>query len=376
MSIVEPRSHPIRRSNRIDVDRGMTRLGVAARRGALVMALIVAAAGCSPAPVTDAAQRRAVAISTLPQFQEPPGWRWGSLVNADGARLRFGWTDPAAAIRGVVVLVPSFQAPAEEYFETARDLRNHGFAVWILDRRGQGGSDRWPGADQRGHLGGGLREVRDLRQFTLLAVDRYQRTPAYLVGESLGGLIGLRLLHDSPGLFAAAAFSSPGIDFQTNGVPRAILKGLTASACAIGLCAHYAPTQNDWGFDAKAGGPADPTKDDPTRALAIEGRLLAHPELREGGATNGFVRTLFEEAETEESPGWPEGIRTPVLFGYTPADRISRADVIQWVCRRMPRCTLARFTTSGHALFSDADRTRGVWMRQLESFLDQWPPRG
>jgi alpha-beta hydrolase superfamily lysophospholipase len=216
---------------------------------------------------------------------------------------------------------------------------------------------------------GGLREVRDLRQFTVLAVARYPHIPAYLIGESLGGLVGLRLLHDSPRLYVAAAFSSPGIDFQTNGVPKILYRVLTASTCGLGLCEHYAITQHDWQFDANAGAPTDPAKDDPERALAAQARLLTHPELREGGATNGFVRTLLEEADTEEGANWPEQLSTPVLFGYTPTDRIARADIIQSVCRRMPHCTLARFVTSGHALFSDADNTRDAWMLQLEAFL-------
>jgi alpha-beta hydrolase superfamily lysophospholipase len=80
-----------------------------------------------------------------------------------------------------------------------------------------------------------------LRQFTLLALARYPNAPAYLLGESFGGLVGLRLLHDSPALFTAAAFSSPGIDFQTNGVPRGILKMRHDAVVLVrpmqGLCA-------------------------------------------------------------------------------------------------------------------------------------------
>jgi lysophospholipase len=342
------------------------------RTVAVLVVTSLAVVGCARTPTVDtAAQSRAVAISNQPRFRAPPGWTWGSLVNADGARLRFGWTDPATPLRGVIVFAPSFQAPLEEYFETARDLEQEGYAVWIMDRRGQGGSDRWPGAGQRAYLEGGWREVRDLRQFTLLARARYPNAPAYLLGESFGALVGLRLLHDSPELFASAAFSSPGIDFHTNGVPRGVLRAVTTLSCWVGRCKDYAPTQHDWRFDANAGGPSDPYKDDPERALAEEGWLLSRPELREGDATNGFVNTLFEEARTEEAAGWPEAIRTPVLFGYTPKDRVSRTDVMQSVCHRIPHCTLARFTSTGHGLFNDADDTRSVWMRQLESFLVQ-----
>jgi lysophospholipase len=359
--------------NSIDSGREVPALLRVAGRILVMMfgfAAITALSSCSRKPDTTAAKQRAVVILSQARFQEPAGWTWGTLVNADGAHLRFGWTNPIGAVRGVIIVAPSFQAPTEQYFETMRELSGEGFAVWIMDRRGQGGSERWPRAENRAFLMGGLREVRDLRQFNHLAVDRYPGTPAYLVGESLGGLVGLRLLHDSPELFTAAAFSSPGIDFQTNGVPKSLYRALTAITCALRLCERYAVTQHDWEFDANAGGPTDPAKDDPERAFAAQARLLTHPELREGGATNGFVKTLLEEADTEESADWAERISTPVLFGYTPTDRIARADIIESVCWRMPRCTLAKFETSGHALFSDADSTRRPWMLQLESFLE------
>lgn len=348
----------------------MLKIGMA--RASLVAATIAvfgAAASASTASVT--AQKRAIAISRLPRFQPPTGWAWGTMTNADGAHLRYGWVNSAKPLRGVIVLAPSFQAPAEEYFETARDFSRNGFAVWILDRRGQGGSDRWPGAERSAYNEGAQRESRDLRQFALEAEAHYPHIPAYLVGESFGGLIGLKVLHDSPGLFAAGVFSSPGIDFHTNGVPRALLWALTMSACGLGFSKYYAPTQHDWEFDADPGGASDPVRNDAQRALAEEGWQLTEPKLREGGATYGWVKMLFEEAAVEEGAGWPESIRTPVLFGYTPMDRIARADVIQSVCGRMPRCRLAKFAVSGHALFTDADSTRNPWMRRIESFLDQ-----
>lgn len=321
----------------------------------------------------DMAQVRAIAISKQARFQAPDGWTWRVLVNADGAHLRYGWTTPPGRLRGVIVVAPSFQAPAEEYFEMARDFRSHGYAVWILDRRGQGASDRWPGAEARAHLEGAEREVRDLRQFSNLAFTTSQDAPHFLIGESFGGLIGLRLLHDSPELFTAAAFSSPGIDFQTNGVPREVLKNAVVSACDAGRCKEYAPTQKDWAFDPNPGATSDAVRDDAERGFAEEGVLLMEPKLREGGATNGFVTTLFEEADREEAPGWPEKVSVPTLFGYTPKDRISRPDVMQAVCRRMPHCELMRFDSSGHALFTDSDTTREPWMKKILLFFNNRP---
>jgi lysophospholipase len=303
------------------------------------------------------------------RFQAPDGWRWGTMKNADGARLRYGWVDPPGGARGAVVLAPSFQSTSEQYFETARELVRAGFAVWILDRRGQGGSDGWPNARRRAHLEGVTREVRDLRQFADLAADHETGRPLFLVGESLGGVIGLHLLHDDPGRFSAAAFSSPGINFQTGGTPRWLARVATYSQSVLGMKAAYAPGQHDWRFNPLAGGPSDPAKDEPDRALAAQAFLQLHPSQIEDGPTNGFVRSLFEEADLEQSAGWATAIRTPFLIGFTPLDQIADPSAIQAFCKAAKPCQLERFDGARHALFSDSDPTRSRWLASLINFL-------
>ena len=77
--------------------------------------------------------------------------RWGGLVtdlqmrvfDADGVSLRYAyWPRPAARTRGTVCVFPGRTEKIEKYFETAEDLRGRGFAVAVLDWRGQGGSQR------------------------------------------------------------------------------------------------------------------------------------------------------------------------------------------------------------------------------------------
>lgn len=307
---------------------------------------------------------------TQARFLAPSGWQWNTLTNADGARLRYGWAQPPKRARGLIVFAPSFQAPAEQYFETFHGLLDAGFAIWVLDRRGQGGSDRWPHMGQRAYLDGGWREVRDLRQFSLVAHEHSKDLPMFLVGESLGGLFGLRLLHDDPELFAAAVFSSPAIDFKTGNIKRSRARWATFLLCRLGFERSYAFNQHDWKFDSTAGGASDPAKNDPDRALAAQALLLRDPTLREGGATNGFVRTLFEEADLEQDSRWASGIRTPVLFGVTIDDQIARPEVMLSTCHAMPQCSIARFDGAPHSLFSDADAVRARWLANLSAFLD------
>ena len=64
------------------------------------------------------------------------------LKTPDGVSLRFARFAPPAGRRGTVCIFPGRTEWIEKYFETVRDLRNRGFAVALLDWRGQGLSDR------------------------------------------------------------------------------------------------------------------------------------------------------------------------------------------------------------------------------------------
>ena len=101
-----------------------------------------------------------------PRFEEPDGFAWGSFVNDDGANIRYGHIAPKEDPRGVMVLLPGFKEPIEKYFEVIRDMTERGYAVWIMDWRGQGGSDHYLQDDpQKAHSEGFDAQVRDLDKF-------------------------------------------------------------------------------------------------------------------------------------------------------------------------------------------------------------------
>ena len=197
----------------------------------LVAVLGIALAGCSgprsdPASI-EAASKYAVSLLSENRFQAPVGWRWGTFVNADGARLRYGWAEPQGNRKGLIVLLPAYQTTAEALFETSRDLLNAGYAIWVLDRRGQGGSDRWLENPQKNYSIGVEHDEHDVEQFVLQVVHGEPNDAHFLVGESLGGHIGFRVLHDYPGYFQAAAFSSPSIAFHTGKFPEWLVRAIT-----------------------------------------------------------------------------------------------------------------------------------------------------
>lgn len=333
---------------------------------------LVSLIGVSHADTTSAANFRkaedhAVFLLKEPRFQPPNGWHWGTLRNADGARLRYGWCETGGSPHGTVVLLPGFQSPIEGFYETARDFRRLGFDVWMFDWRGQGGSDRWLPNRQMTNSTGFDHDERDLVQFLSQIVR--ERGPLFLVGESFGGHIGLRLLHDHPNIVSAAAFSSPAIAFHTGTTAPWLVRLSAWGAVTLGYGDRYAINQSDWLFDPGAGGPKDDTSDDRDRALAAQAWLLTNPQLRQGGATWAYVDEFYGSSDMEMAPGWMGTIKTPVIIGEVDNDMIAIAPLMTISCREMKNCSLRVFSHTKHALFKDRDAVRGTFIAAIARFF-------
>ena len=83
----------------------------------------------------------------------PSGAIAGLFQGYDGAPLRYArWTETTGTGRGTVVIISGRTEFIEKYFETIADLRRRGFAVAIMDLRGQGGSKRLLDNPLKGHV--------------------------------------------------------------------------------------------------------------------------------------------------------------------------------------------------------------------------------
>ena len=77
-------------------------------------------------------------LVSIPANPVPEGAVTGTLKTKDGVNLRFTRWHPPPGRKGTVVLMQGRAEFIEKYFETVRDLRARGFAVAMIDWRGQG----------------------------------------------------------------------------------------------------------------------------------------------------------------------------------------------------------------------------------------------
>ncbi len=97
-----------------------------------------------------------------------------------------------ASGRPLAVLLPGAGADHLSLSLQARHLAGRGFAVWVLNARGVGGSD--PGPPASG--------VLDLAQDALAVLDQLGEGPAVLLGQSLGSAVAQEMALSRPGRFS------------------------------------------------------------------------------------------------------------------------------------------------------------------------------
>lgn len=129
------------------------------------------------------------------------------VVAADGAALPLSVWRPQGEVRAVVLALHGFNDYRQAFADVGPFLARRGIVTYAYDQRGFGrtaGRGLWP---CKGRL------VEDARSVAALLREAYPGRPLYLLGESMGGAVAMRLLAETPAaadgavLVAAAVWS-------------------------------------------------------------------------------------------------------------------------------------------------------------------------
>src|SRR4029077_8940794 len=106
-------------------------------------------------------------LVATPKNPIPLGVSVGFLKGKGGVPLRYArWRSALKERRGTICIFPGRSEFIEKYFEVVGELRRRGFAVDIMDWRGQGGSRRLAGNPLKGHVREFSDYESDLSRFT------------------------------------------------------------------------------------------------------------------------------------------------------------------------------------------------------------------
>ena len=156
------------------------------------------------------------------------------LTATDGPRIRIGvWRVPQA--RGTVLLFPGRTEYVEKYGRAAADLAARGYATLAVDWRGQGLADRLAPDRVLGDVVKFTDYQHDVAAVLAAAEALDLPRPWHLLGNSMGGCIGLRAVMEGLPV-ASCAFSAPmwGILLPPGRRPAAWALGWASQGLGLG----------------------------------------------------------------------------------------------------------------------------------------------
>lgn len=284
--------------------------------------------------------------SLAPRFYPPEGWAWGYVGVGEKPVQRYGVASTRRVPIANVVIVPGYGETAEVWFETASDLIDRGYTVWILDRAGQGGSERYTTPRDLGHAPTFDSDVAVLRELVRVVVRPSPETPLVLLTQTDGAVVALLAIRS--GLKADGAIASSP---RLADAPPARLLGPVRRPDA--------PPPGWEGWSREAPDDAERTHD-AWRGQVGKAWMTANPDLRLAGPSLGWTKGYVAASRALESAA-PQ-VRTPVLMLNPDAGTAA-------LCASLPACSSLSFPGARSSLHLETDQWRDPWLAAVESFV-------
>jgi len=306
-------------------------------------------------------------LVVTPENPAPPGAIVESPRAVDGLRLRAArWTPPGRA-RGTVAVFTGRTEFVEKYFETIADLLDRGFAVAVLDWRGQGGSARQLNNPRKGHIDDFSLYERDLKAFVAQVLAPSCPRPWFGLCHSMGAAIMLGVAHAGRCPFERLVLTSPMIAIANLRRPR-MLMALAEALDAVGLGGAFAPG----GGSALVGsGPfaGNPLTSDPVRFARMASVLAADPSVGLGWPTVGWIHAAFRWMLRFEDPDFPRAITVPALVIASGADQVTDTRAAERFSERLRAGRLIVVDGAAHEIMMERDLFREQFWAAFDAFV-------
>jgi lysophospholipase len=310
-------------------------------------------------------------LVSIPANPVPEGVVTGTLKTPDGVSLRFARWLPPAGRRGTVCILPGRSEWIEKYFETVRDLRARGFAVAILDWRGQGFSDRALPDRRRGHVRNFSEYDLDLETLMREVVLPDCPPPLFAIGHSMGATVLLRAAFQGHRWFDRIVLSAPMIavagmnSIATAGTMLRLMR--LAGFGAMPVPGRYAGVLDLRPFAGNI------LTTDPVRYARNAAIVEAEPALGLGGPTVAWADAAFRAMRTLCEPSFPTQIRQPILIVAAGRDAVVSNTAIEEFSMLLRSGSHLVVVGAQHELLMEQDRFRAQFWAAFDAFVPGTP---
>jgi lysophospholipase len=310
-------------------------------------------------------------LVSIPANPVPDDVVSGTIKTPDGAELRFARWAPPAGRKGTVCVFQGRSESIEKYFETVRDLRDRGFAVAMIDWRGQGLSSRRLRDPRKGYVRDfGDYEI-DVETFVQQVVLPDCPPPHFALAHSMGGAVMLRVAYAGKRWFDRMVLSAPMIDLpgRTTSLPaRLLLRAMRLT----GQGGNYVPG----GSDQLTGATSfinNPFTSDPVRFARNAAILEEDPTLGLGSPTVAWADTAFKAMHGFRASNYPSQIRQPILMMAASNDTVVSTAAIEEFAYHLRAGSHLVIAGSKHEILQEQDRFRAQFWAAFDAFVPGTP---
>jgi lysophospholipase len=310
-------------------------------------------------------------LVSIPANPVPDDVVSGTITTPDGAELRFARWAPPVNRKGTVCVFTGRAEQIEKYFETVRDLRDRGFAVAMIDWRGQGHSSRRLRDPRKGYVRNFSDYEVDVETFVQQVVLPDCPPPYFALAHSMGGAVMLRVAHAGKRWFDRMVLSAPMIDLpgrRTSFLPSALLRIMRLA----GQGGRYIPGGSDQ-LVAASSFVNNPLTSDAVRYARNAAILEEDPTLGIGAPTVAWADTAFTAMRGFRAFSYPSEIRQPILMLAASNDAVVSTAAIEEFAYHLRAGSHLVIAGARHEILQEQERYRAQFWAAFDAFVPGTP---
>jgi len=310
-------------------------------------------------------------LVSIPANPAPDNVVSGTIKTPDGAELRFARWQPPAGRKGTVCVFTGRGESIEKYFETVRELRERGFAVAMIDWRGQGHSSRQLRDPRKGYVHRFSDFEVDVETFVQQVMMPDCPPPYYALAHSMGGAVMLRVAHAGKRWFDRMVLSAPMIDlpgYATKLPTRMLVRTLRW----LGMGGNYVPGGTGV-LTGTASFVNNPLTSDPVRYARNAAIYEEDPTLGIASPTIAWADSAFKAIVDFREASYPSQIRLPILMMAASSDTIVSTAAIEEFAYHLRAGSHLVIAGSKHEILQEQDRYRQQFWAAFDAFIPGTP---
>jgi lysophospholipase len=307
-------------------------------------------------------------LIATPKNPVPLGASTGFIKGKRRAQLRFArWPSALRERRGTVCILPGRSEFIEKYFEVVGELRRRGFAVAVLDWRGQGGSSRLLRNPLNGYVRSFADYDDDLARFMTEVVLPDCPPPYFALGHSMGATVLFRAATMRGCWFSRIVMTAPMLKVDLPASPRAVsaftwmcsLAGFGGAPVPGGMKAY----QESQVFEGNL------LTSDRERFVRNQSVVAAAPKLALGPPTIAWLRAALGAMAEIGSDSFPTRLRVPVLMLAASDDHIVSSPAIEALAMRLKAGAQLVLRGARHEILQERDIIREQFWAAFDAFI-------